>query len=106
VQAARTNPALRASANHGNPPIAATAKPGVFSGAEVVAAKGGGKVSEPVEPKAAPVQPKAAPLQPKAAPLQPKAAPAQPKAAPLQPKAAPVEHKAAPVEHKPEAEHP
>src|SRR5208283_2629413 len=85
VQAARTNPALRASANHGNPPIAATAKAGVFSGAGVVAAKGGGKVSEPVEAKAAPVQPKAAPVQPKAAP---------------------VEHKAVPVEHKPEAEHP
>ncbi len=56
VQAARSNPALRASANHGNPPIAATAKPGVFSGAGVVAAKGGRKVSEPVEHKAAPVE--------------------------------------------------
>ncbi len=99
VQTARSNPALRASANHGNPPIAATAKPGVFSGAGVVAAKGGGKVSEPVPPKAVPVPPKAAPVPPKAAPV-------PPKAVPVPPKAAPVEHKAAPVEHKPEAEHP
>ncbi|MGA2841226.1 MAG: hypothetical protein ABSG18_13760 [Steroidobacteraceae bacterium] len=120
VQAARSNPALRASANHGNPPIAATAKPGVFSGAGVVAAKGGRKVSEPVEPKAAPLEPKAAPLEHKAAPLEhkavpvehkaapvePKAAPVEHKAAPLEHKAAPVEHKAAPVEHKPEGEHP
>src|ERR1022692_2154143 len=98
VQAARGNPALRASANHGNPPIAATAKPGVFSGAGVVAAKGGGKVSEPVESKAAPVEHKAAPVPPKAAPVEPKAAPVEHKAAPVPPKAAPVEHK-------PEEEH-
>jgi hypothetical protein len=37
--AASTNGALRASANHGKPPIAATPKPGVFSGGGVVAAK-------------------------------------------------------------------
>ena len=78
MQAARSNPALRASANHGNPPIAATAKPGVFSGAGVVAGKGGGKVTEPVATKAAPVAPKAAPVEHKAAP---------------------VEHKTEPVEH-------
>jgi len=39
-QAARGNPALRASFNHGNPGIAATAHPGVFSGQGVVAAHG------------------------------------------------------------------
>jgi hypothetical protein len=38
-QAASTNQALRASVNHGKPPIAATSKPGVFSGGGVVAAK-------------------------------------------------------------------
>jgi len=37
--AASANPALRASMNHGKPPIAATPKPGVFSGRGVVAAR-------------------------------------------------------------------
>lgn len=37
VMASR-NPELRASVNHGRPPIAATARPGAFSGAGVVAA--------------------------------------------------------------------
>ncbi|MGP8164324.1 MAG: YXWGXW repeat-containing protein [Steroidobacteraceae bacterium] len=77
VQAARSNSALRASANHGNPPIAATPRPGAFSSKGVVAAKHTGAVSEPVEHKTA--------------------------AAPVTHKAAPVEHKvaAAPAEHKP-----
>src|ERR1700722_11625017 len=44
-QTARSNPQLRASNNQGKPPIAATARPGSFSGAGVVAAKVGGKVS-------------------------------------------------------------
>src|SRR5579859_3674702 len=44
VQAARSNPALRAAANHGAPPIAATARPGAFSGAGVVKATRGGAV--------------------------------------------------------------
>ncbi len=39
-QAARNNPALRASFNHGTPAIAATAHPGMFSGHGVVAAHG------------------------------------------------------------------
>jgi DNA segregation ATPase FtsK/SpoIIIE-like protein len=42
VQAARGNPELRASANHGKPPIAATEKPGEFSGHGVVQAKKAG----------------------------------------------------------------
>jgi len=42
VQAARGNPQLRASANHGKPPIAATEKPGEFSGHGVVEAKEAG----------------------------------------------------------------
>jgi hypothetical protein len=46
VQAARSNPELRASANHGKPPIAATAKPGEFKGGGAVAAREGGAVHE------------------------------------------------------------
>jgi hypothetical protein len=40
VQEARQNRALLASANHGNPPIAATQRPGDFSGRGVVPARG------------------------------------------------------------------
>jgi hypothetical protein len=40
-QIARNNPALRASQNQGHPPIAATPRPGAFSGAGVVSARGG-----------------------------------------------------------------
>jgi hypothetical protein len=47
VQAARTNPELRASTNHGKPPIAATPKPGEFRGGGVVAAREGGAVHQP-----------------------------------------------------------
>jgi hypothetical protein len=47
IQAARGNPELRASANHGKPPIAATAKPGEFKGSGAIAAKEGGTVHEP-----------------------------------------------------------
>jgi hypothetical protein len=42
MQAARGNPQLRASANHGKPSIAATARPGEFSGRGVVEAKEAG----------------------------------------------------------------
>jgi hypothetical protein len=42
VQAARKNPALRASMNHGKPAIAATARLGVFKGKGVVEAKQAG----------------------------------------------------------------
>ena len=38
-RASGSNRALLASANHGRPPVAATARPGVFSGREVVAAR-------------------------------------------------------------------
>jgi WXXGXW repeat (2 copies) len=46
IQAARSNPELRASANHGKPPVAATAKPGELKGGGVVAAREGGAVHE------------------------------------------------------------
>src|SRR5208337_2892461 len=55
--AASTNRALLASVNHGKPPIAATARPGVFSGRGVVAAK----AAAPYHP-AAPVMRHAAPV--------------------------------------------
>lgn len=44
---ARGNPELRASANHGRPPIAATERPGAFSGHEAVSAKEGGRYDRP-----------------------------------------------------------
>ena len=47
VQAARGNRELRASENHGKPPIAATARPAAFSGGGVVAAKAGGNYHPP-----------------------------------------------------------
>jgi len=47
IQAARGNTQLRASANHGKPPIAATSRPGAFSGGGVVAARSGGNYNPP-----------------------------------------------------------
>jgi WXXGXW repeat (2 copies) len=44
AESARANPELRASANHGKPPIAATAKPGAFRDSGAVAAREGGTV--------------------------------------------------------------
>ena len=44
VQTARANPELRASSNHGKPPIAATEKPGAFKESGAVPAKEGGTV--------------------------------------------------------------
>ena len=41
-QAARANPELRATANHGKPPVAATARPAEFRGGSVVAARAAG----------------------------------------------------------------
>jgi hypothetical protein len=46
-QTARSNPELRASANHGKPPIAATDRPGSFSGHGVVAAREAGAPYHP-----------------------------------------------------------
>jgi hypothetical protein len=42
IQAARSNPAMRASENQGRPSIAATSRPGEFSGSGVVAAREAG----------------------------------------------------------------
>jgi len=117
IQLARSNPALRASANHGNPPIAATARPGVFTGAGVVAAKHPGTMSvvhAPAPPYTAPPPHAAAAPQPPApahaaAPAHPpppysaaprpapqEAHPAPPKEAPPRPPSRPADH---PTEH-------
>jgi len=47
VKAARSNTELRASANHGKPPVAATPRPGELKGGGVVEAREGGAVHEP-----------------------------------------------------------
>src|SRR6202047_655039 len=47
VQAARSNPELRASANHGKPPIAATARPGDFKTGVVATRHAGGEYKAP-----------------------------------------------------------
>ena len=47
VQAARSNRELRASQNYGKPPIAATQRPGAFSGNAIVSAKEGGRYNPP-----------------------------------------------------------
>lgn len=49
LEAARANPELRASANHGRPPIAATARPGEFKGRDVVPAKEAGAPYKPAQ---------------------------------------------------------
>lgn len=46
-QAAQRDRQFRASDNHGRPPVAATAKPGEFSGHDVVAARSGGNYTPP-----------------------------------------------------------
>jgi hypothetical protein len=61
VQTASTNHQLYESVNHGKPAIAATAKPGQFSGGGVVAAKAAAPSYKPVTARAAaPAAPKAA----------------------------------------------
>lgn len=47
VQAARGNRELLASANHGKPPVAATGRPGAFTGREAVSAKEAGAPYHP-----------------------------------------------------------
>ncbi len=54
AQVAASNPQLRATANNGKPPIAATAKPAAFSGSGVVPAKAAGAPYHPPANRAAP----------------------------------------------------
>ena len=66
VEAARSNQQLRASVNHGKPPIAATQKPGEFQGGGIVPAKqAGGKYTPPPNRAAAEAKPNNAAAQPK-----------------------------------------
>jgi len=53
AQAARSQPELRASVNHGKPPVAATPKPGAFKDRAVVPAKQGGAYHPPANRTAA-----------------------------------------------------
>ena len=48
LQAARSNPQMRAETNHGKPPVAATSRPAQFGGGGVVAAKAEGAPYKPV----------------------------------------------------------
>ena len=117
VQAARANTALRASVNHGTPPIAATAQAGVFTGTGVVAAKHTGTMNivhmgDPAEhpparsaaPRPAAPRPAAAsPASPAAQPTSRAVARPSPAAAP----AAPLVERPAPEHHQaPEPDHP
>jgi hypothetical protein len=102
-QAARANPEQRASVNHGTPAVAATPKPGAFSGAGVVHAKATGT------PYVAPV--KSAAIQPPAKPAaRPESTPARsdPPAAKNQPEPshAPAARPNPPEPTKPEAKRP
>src|SRR6516162_9789098 len=47
IQEARSNPELRASANHGRPPVAATSRPGDFHGGAVAAREAGAPYKAP-----------------------------------------------------------
>jgi len=68
VQSARASPELRASSNHGKPPIAATAKPGGFKEGGAVAAKEGGAVhSAPAAAESNTARPSAETARPSAA---------------------------------------
>ena len=65
VQAARSKQQLRASVNHGKPPIAATPKPAAFQGSGVVPAKqSGGPYNPPPNRAAAQSKPNSQPERP------------------------------------------
>jgi hypothetical protein len=115
IQEASRNPALSAKANGGHPAIAATAKPGVFSGPGVVAAHEAGRPAAPAAnaPKAStpsPGRPAAAAEQRPVAPKPAAASPERPATAatreerPVAPKPAapkPAVPKPAPVKPAP-----
>jgi hypothetical protein len=128
-QAARRDPRLRASANHGRPAIAATPRPGAFSGSGIVrASREGAPYKAPSPAHAAPLktpeksakpgptekrQPITAPR--REAPVAPRARPSAPLNEPSRPtfkqnvpqnnqprpnvKAPPMEHQRAPEQH-------
>lgn len=94
-QAARREPRLRASVNRGRPSIAATPKPGAFSGPGVVRARRAGATYKAPPPGKAPAGPTEKPAKPaapeKRRPVTPpeREAPAAPKARPA-PRGEPV----------------
>jgi hypothetical protein len=112
VQAARSNPALRASQNNGRPPIAATPRPAAFTGRGVVPASRGGAVNgntrgtmsvvhanpEPRAPEPRAPEPRAQPenrpaqpfAQPQNRPAPPDYRQAQPQSRPVQPENRPA----------------
>jgi hypothetical protein len=105
-QVARANPALRAAANHGAPPIAATAHAGALTGPGVVGARGAVATHVgPVHPAAAaavhPAASPPAPPKPEVREVRPPQG--APPAAPAHPPAPQPEHKAPP--ERPEPEH-
>src|SRR6202011_4312427 len=124
ADAARAIPSLLASANHGRPHIAATARPGVFQGRGTVAASdSGGRSSPHAQPANAMFRPSsgaagnpprmhpqvssplsqahAYPTQFHAAPTQSRPAPAQYHAPPAQVHAAPAQYHAPPAQSRP-----
>ena len=64
VEAARNNPQLRASENRGKPPIAATEKPGEFSGHSVAAKEAGAPYQAPANHGGTEPRPGAEPARP------------------------------------------
>ncbi len=110
VQAARANTALRASVNHGMPPVAATARPGAFTGTGVVAAKHSGTMNivhmgQPAEqppPSSAASAPRSA-RPPAAAPAP--ASPAVSRPSSAAPTAAPQIEHTAPEQHQTAGQH-
>ena len=96
AQAARSQPELRAKANHGTPPVAATPKAGAFKDHAVVAAKQSGPEYHPPANRGA-----ALPHPGSTNPAQPNRPPtAQPRNQP-EPNRSPVETKPTPKEQKP-----
>jgi hypothetical protein len=90
-ETAQAEPSLRAKANGGHPPVAATQKPGSFSGAGVIAARGA-----PAHPTTAMAEHPAPATHPAARPTAP--APSHTPAAPEEQRAPePAPHAAAPV---------
>src|SRR6266446_6834834 len=101
-QTARTNPELRASQNQGHPPIAATPRPGAFSGAGVVPARGGSMSvvhSQPQPQSRTETQPRGAQSETRVSPAPQQRPPAEQQRAPAQPQyRPPAEQQRAPAQ--------
>lgn len=114
-QAARREPALRASVNRGRPAIAATPKPGAFSGPGVErASRAGAPYKAPPPSRPAPPGTSERPTKPagaekhqpvtaprREAPAEPKAHPAAPRSEPARPATRPIERPSEPRREQP-----